>query len=254
MTPRLKTAIKDITISTGLYGPARKTYRQFFNRNDLQQFRESAAFYSKFVHPNDLCFDVGSNVGDKAEVFLHLGARVVAFEPVPHCAREIAARCSNNPRLTVIQAAVGSAAGTAGMTVGKWDKISSLTPGWVREQDVKEIIDVPVTTLDIEIKKFGIPKFCKIDVEGHEMEVLRGLSHAIPALTLEYTLSEKGIQKTLDCIDYLSRFGSLSINITTGEGSAFHWSNWIDKNQFKEKFPIPGAPSDFGDIFIKIER
>ena len=36
------------------------------------------------------------------------------------------------------------------------------------------------------ISRFGAPDFCKINVEGLELEVLRGLSRPVPALSFEY--------------------------------------------------------------------
>jgi FkbM family methyltransferase len=59
---------------------------------------------------------------------------------------------------------------------------SSLIANWI--QDAQQVIQVPVMTLDQAIDRYGLPQFCKIDVEGYEMEVLRGLSHAIPFLTI----------------------------------------------------------------------
>jgi hypothetical protein len=110
-------------------------------------------------------------------------------------------------------------------------------------------------TLDQAIAQYGVPQFCKIDVEGYEMEVLRGLSQRIPFLTIEYHLNEKDIRKTIDCVDYLSRFGALSINITLGEEPRFHWPEWIDYNSFGECFPSRAPRSltcGYGDLFIHV--
>ena len=45
---------------------------------------------------------------------------------------------------------------------------------------------VDVTTLDCLIERFGLPAFCKIDVEGSQLEVLRGLSRALRVIAFEY--------------------------------------------------------------------
>src|SRR4249920_1319317 len=43
--------------------------------------RTGRRFYSQFIGRRSLCFDVGANVGTRAEIFLSLGATVVAVEP-----------------------------------------------------------------------------------------------------------------------------------------------------------------------------
>ena len=49
------------------------------------------ALYARFVRPGDLAFDIGAHVGDRIGSFRRLGARVVALEPQPLCARAIRA-------------------------------------------------------------------------------------------------------------------------------------------------------------------
>ena len=46
---------------------------------------------------------------------------------------------------------------------------------------------VRVSTLDFFIKKYGCPKFIKIDVEGFEAEVVRGLTKSVEMLSLEFS-------------------------------------------------------------------
>ena len=48
-----------------------------------QQLRDNVGLYAPFLSPGDLCFDVGSNVGQKAEAFLALGARVLLLNRSP---------------------------------------------------------------------------------------------------------------------------------------------------------------------------
>lgn len=42
-------------------------------------------FYEQFIRPNDICFDIGANMGNRTEVFLKLGAKVIAVEPQSEC-------------------------------------------------------------------------------------------------------------------------------------------------------------------------
>ena len=131
--------------------------------------------------------------------------------------------------------------------------VSSLLPDWAT--DVEAMSRVPIITLDQAIKRFGSPTFCKIDVEGFELEVLKGLTCPIPCVSLEYHLTERDIHKTLACVAYLSRMGRLSINITLGEEPSFAWPWAVDHDEFRRIFPekAPRSPTcGYGDIVIQM--
>jgi hypothetical protein len=79
--------------------------------------------------------------------------------------------------------------------------------------------------------------------------------HWLLESAIEYHLDEKYIRNTIDCVDYLSRFGELSMNVTLGEEVGFHWPRWIDYNSFQDYFPsrAPHTPTcGFGDLFIRL--
>src|SRR5205807_6868312 len=101
---------KELTISTGLYRPAR-ALRRLLHTPARQHFRSYRALLEQFVRNGDLAFDVGANVGNRTQILLSLGASVVAFEPQPMCAREIFAL--RDKHLRVVRKAVGEREGTA---------------------------------------------------------------------------------------------------------------------------------------------
>ena len=146
----------------------------------------------------DLVFDVGANVGNRVDVFLSLHARVVAVEPLPECAQRL--RDTFKRRCVVLETALGAAAGTAELRKGNEDVLSTMSDRWIESTTASgrfaddswgDVLRVDVTTLDALISDYGVPRFTKIDVEGFEQEVLAGLSTAIPALSIEYTLSSR---------------------------------------------------------------
>jgi hypothetical protein len=134
---------------------------------------------------------------------------------------------------------------------------SSLIPDW--QDDIVDTHYVPVVSLDIAIKTFGKPFFCKIDVEGWELEVLKGLTQPIPLISLEFHLSERDIAKTLSCLRRLSAFGSHFVNVAPAEASFFQFQEWKHLDEFMEWFPgnlrstLPrysyGGYS-YGDLFV----
>jgi FkbM family methyltransferase len=52
--------------------------------------------------------------------------------------------------------------------------------GRFSEFEWNDELEVPMRTLDELIREYGVPDFCKIDVEGYEFGVIQGLSRPNP--------------------------------------------------------------------------
>lgn len=247
--------LKKVSLNLGLYGPARYLYRHVINRNQLAQLAANAAFFRSLVRPHGcLCFDVGANIGEMAESLLKAGYRVVAFEPQADCIAEAEARCRRfGAAFRAKQAAVGAANGEAILHVHTTRAHSSLVSGW-GEKDVEGQVKIPMTTLDDAIAEFGAPGYVKIDVEGWELEVLKGLSQPVPLTSYEYHLIEGGAEAALACLDWVRRYGPVAVNITPSEELRLGFPEWVTPDEFKRRFPaeFTGRPEwSYGDIFVK---
>lgn len=183
------TIIKNISRRFGLYRYARWFNRHLLNIEELRREKKDLAFYSNFINKGDLVFDVGANYGDKTRVFLKLGATVVAFEPQPDCKNELEARCGNNSNLITLEIALGSKAEKRMFYVRAHRGSSGFVEDW--NDGVESRSEVSIVTLDEMIEKYGKPLYIKIDVEGFEYEVLKGLNQPIPYISFEYHLGEK---------------------------------------------------------------
>src|SRR5687767_8545206 len=75
------------------------------------------ALYARFVRPGDLAFDIGSHVGDRIGAFRRLGARVVALEPQPLCARAVRAIYAGDATVRLIEAACGDRPGSVTLRI-----------------------------------------------------------------------------------------------------------------------------------------
>jgi len=244
--------IKSLAKAARLYPFARWINRHVLQRADLRIFREQCLFYRQLIGPGTLCFDVGANVGTKTEVFLHLGARVVAFEPQMDCLNELQARLGRNRSLVKLQTALGRSCGSARLYVHAHPTSSSLLPDW--EDRPVDTVTVPLTTLDEAVAQYGVPDYCKIDVEGYELEVLRGLNQPLPLISFEFHRRANGITEALKCISYLGQFGSISINLIGAEIPSFASAEWMMHDEFVRFFcdTVPGLTGyDYGDIFIR---
>ncbi len=128
--------------------------------------------------------DVGANGGDfiRGATLLAKPAAVVAFEPLPACQQMLAPLLASTPTGQLVRAAVGSASGEVELNCTGNTKMSSvLRPqsgieGSYPDGDyaVVQKLKVPVVRLDDILAPDTRIGLLKIDVQGYEMEVLRG--------------------------------------------------------------------------------
>jgi FkbM family methyltransferase len=149
------------------------------------------AFYGRLFQEFAIrsVFDVGANVGDKAQVFQELGARVVCVEPDPDTADILRYRFGRS--VTVEQTAIGEQPGTAVLHRKEHHGFNTLSEKWAGAAPDAQVIgsvEVPITTLDELIVRHGRPDYIKIDVEGFEQQVVAGLSAPVRLLSIECNL------------------------------------------------------------------
>jgi FkbM family methyltransferase len=122
------------------------------------------------------CIDIGANVGLYTYHFSRIFKHVESFEPIPECAGIIAAGRLGN--VSLHRAALSDHDGTATLNIPdtggpEATALASLSNRF----DGARHLTVDLRTLDSY--HFSSVDLIKIDVEGHEMEVLRGGSETI---------------------------------------------------------------------------
>lgn len=120
------------------------------------------------------CVDVGANVGSVLEdiVACFPDAQHVAFEPLPELAEALRHRF---PQVDVRAAALSDHAGTATLhRVVEKPGHSSLGAVEAALGTVEDV-EVPVQRLDDALPEGFVPAFIKVDVEGAEEQVFRGM-------------------------------------------------------------------------------
>jgi FkbM family methyltransferase len=133
--------------------------------------------------PDPIIFDIGANNGEWTRgIWQALGrGRYFAYEPQEACLLHL--KDSSMPKLTISQSAVSDQTGemdllsdSAGSGLASfYERYDSYLPGQTRVERV------PVTTVDAELEAHGLDHidFMKIDVEGAELQVLRGAQHCL---------------------------------------------------------------------------
>ena len=219
--------------------------------------------YTPLVDEGDLVFDVGAHLGDRSAAFAALGARVIALEPQPKIARWLSRLVGRNERIIIRTDAVGRAPGTARLAVSRaTPTVSTLSDSW-REKVSKsnsgfravrweESVEVSVVTLDSLIETYGTPRFCKIDVEGYEAEVLAGLSRAVPGISLEFVSGD--LDGAVACIHRLGELGAYEFNAIQGEGREFLFSEWETPGQMTTWLESGADGASSGDIYARLTQ
>ena len=225
--------------------------------------RSLARFYRNLVPKDALVFDVGAHVGSRTRSLLSNGAHCVAIEPQPAFAKLLRQLFANNEKVSLVNDAVGRAPGKADLHISsRHPTVTTLSVDWVSRVastsgfeavnwDSK--VTVNVTTLDALIAEYGLPAFCKIDVEGMEAEILAGVSVAIPIVAIEYIPAT--IDIALACIERLDALGNYEYNLSSGETHAMQHPDWVDSKAISiELQHIASHDIKSGDLYARLKK
>jgi FkbM family methyltransferase len=157
--------------------------------------------YHAMKYP-DLIYDVGMHKGEDTDYYLRKGFSVIGFEADP----DLAAYCRNrfsdaieSSKLIVVEGAIAEAKTGDGEgkaikfyknpSISVWGTVDA---DWARRNELlgapSEVIEVPIVDFAACLEKFGIPHYCKIDIEGMDivcLKALRNFSHKPDYLSIE---------------------------------------------------------------------
>lgn len=137
-------------------------------------------FLGAFSATDFVVLDVGANVGDYSAAFLRSfpKARIFAFEPGSYALTALQERFKGNDAVKIVPYALGNSnsiktlwSDVAGSGLASLSKrrLNPLDTGFNESEQVE------VITLDSWVESTKIvPNFIKLDVEGHEFDVLKG--------------------------------------------------------------------------------
>ena len=145
------------------------------------------------VRVGDVVWDVGANVGLYTELFAEKagpGGAVVAIEPTPASADRCRAIAAKYPNVTVVQAAISDTPGEATFTL-EADPTSTTNRMGAAGATDSNTIRVEVLTGDALVGRMGRPpNVIKLDIEGFEIEALRGMARVLVSPTTRSVLVE----------------------------------------------------------------
>ncbi len=240
-----------------------RRYKKWKNEKQLEyQLKENNKkkinFYSLFVKENSLCFDVGANIGNRVEPLLALKARVVAIEPQENCIIELERQFGD--QIQIVKMGLGASVGIADFHISDASTLSSFSKDWIqsvqedrfKNYSWKSEIKVPITTLDKLIELYGIPEFIKIDVEGYELEVLKGLSMPIRTISFEYTVPEllQSAKRGIEIIQNINPM--IECNFSPDESMRLYFKQWLTPHEMLEFIDTTSfIDTTYGDIYCR---
>ncbi|CDZ51227.1 FkbM family methyltransferase [Neorhizobium galegae] len=244
----------DFSASLGLTRSLLIYYGQPWRRSSLKRF------YADLVRKGDLVFDIGAHAGSRSRTLLSLGARIVALEPQPLFA-DFIARSFAGEELTLLRKAVGKEPGSVDLHISsRHPTVTSISSSWIskvektsgfRNVTWDRVERVEMTTLDALIEEYGLPAFCKIDVEGAEADIIAGQHHQIPLIAFEYIPATMEIAE--EAIGHLRKLGPYRFNRVEGERHRFVHDEWITADAMLAKIADLAGQASSGDIYARLE-
>jgi len=189
--------------------------------SDEHTFYESTflELLQRFHRPGGVIIDGGANIGNHTLYFAKVvGAEVIAFEPEPHNASCLAINIAVNgisDRVQLHKHGLGQTSGMITLQMNVQSNFGSFTTKLNSNQNSDQIADtmqvnVPVRSLDAVFgtKSGKIISILKLDVEGMELDVLRGakelIRSSLPVIAVEcFTLEELSrVESFLEPMEY----------------------------------------------------
>lgn len=226
--------------------------------------RRMVRFYGQFLRPGDVGFDIGAHVGSRVRAWRRLGVRVIAIEPQPDCLRILNLFFGRDQDVIISPTAVGARPGRARLALSTaTPTVSSMSADWIESVTADRSfarvrwdrsVEVEVVTLDDLIAIHGAPAFCKIDVEGFEVDVLEGLTQPLRALSFEYL--PPAHEAALTALELVERLGAAAggylYNYAPIETMRFASERWLDATdlvRLLERFRPLGRS---GDVYARL--
>jgi FkbM family methyltransferase len=236
-----------------------RLYQLLFKPAEIKEERREISFYRSFLPASKLIFDIGANDGHKTQAFLSIAGKVICCEPDKQNFQLLQSRFRNNKENVILEnVALSDNEGTAVMHIhhpgsafntlsSKWKKVleADNIRRWDEPVAFSQQQTVETLTLDKLIGKYGVPDFIKIDVEGFEEHVLRGLTHPIHYLSFE-TLLPDYASELQNCIRIIEAIDPSAVyNIALHESLIFpgfitrnELENWCKENSHTPSFEV----------------
>ncbi len=209
-----------------------------------------------------ILFDIGANVGEYSEMLiqhcnlLNIKYQLHLFEPQKECVEVLASKFESNPNVIINNLAISSIKGSIDFYIEKRGTACSS----IYKRDIfvdSEKVKVETEVLDNYINRKNINKihFMKIDVEGHELEVLKSAQNnfdKIENIQFEYGGTYLDSKSTLEQVYLLLRefyhIGKIDLNGINFTPFISELENYQYSNYLAESILLKKNLVDYSEI------
>ena len=237
----LRNYLKHTSIGMSIYYS--EFWQKFRNPKKYATHLAETAFYRNLFQEHtkemNLIFDVGANIGDKSAVFSKLALKVIAFEPTESLFKLLRKRFRHK-NVEVLNYALGSTAGrldffeipdNAAYNSLSRKHLNTIIPTRnIASNTGIETKKIQVEQIERFIGRFGVPDYIKIDVEGYEFEVLKGLTTPAPFISFEANLPDF-LEESIGILHYLDGLASGRYNYNIVYGDSFLLGHFVTKSE-----------------------
>ena len=175
--------------------------------------------WQKEINSGDIIVDIGANIGYYALLEAKLTGekgKVYAIEPIPDNITLLkkSIDINNYKNIDIYQLAIGNSNGNAPIYVGKARNLSSMrmVDSYAEQGGYIDKIDVKLITLDEFLKDKPSPNVVRMDTEGYEYEIIRGMSQTLAKrlpmkMFIEFHFDIIGKEKSLELLTILQTNG-----------------------------------------------
>lgn len=143
-------------------------------------------------------FDVGAHVGRRAAEFADAfpNAALYCFEPIGSSFKELERRFGGNTNVRCFRLALGTARGSASMTVPRSTELSRIVSPAQKSPD-GDLQSVDIEALDDFCRDHGVERisYAKIDAEGHDLAVMTGSQRMLRDKRIDIIELEAGMNR-----------------------------------------------------------
>lgn len=212
----------------------RKGIRYSLDLSDYQEWliffyckSDSSDHVLEYLGSSIHIFDIGANIGQTSFNMFRkqkekgLDPVIYAFEPYPRTFEKLKTNTdlNNDSAVKAYNLGIGEKQGMLYMI----QHSPSNSGGFRMTEDKQDSVEVAVITFDEFVLEHGIPTvdFIKIDVEGFEVQVLKGALQSInrfrPVIIFEYSL-ENILAQGGDVVEVLKELQTMNYKIGSKEG------------------------------------